>query len=137
VATAARRISVSCLPAARSPPGRWAGDEDPPAGQPVAHRAQHKVGSMAGAARTGTARHERPSDLGTLEISATPPPQVALDDATLAAYADLGVTRLIAIPPREGRHDADTQVRFLDDLGARIDHHPALSRPQPSVVAAG
>lgn len=54
----------------------------------------------------------------------------------LAAYADLGVTRLIAIPPREGRHDADVQVRFVEDLGARIDRHPALGGPAPSVVAA-
>lgn len=71
-------------------------------------------------------RHERPADLPPLEISITPPPSVALDDATLAAYADLGVTRLIALPPREGRDDADAQVRFVEELGARIDGHDAL-----------
>ena len=42
-------------------------------------------------------------DLGPIEISVTPPPHVALDDATLAAYAALGVTRLIALPPRGRR----------------------------------
>lgn len=87
--------------------------------------------------RDALGRHERPADLGPLEISVTPPPQVALDDATLAAYADLGVTRLIALPPREGRRDADAQVRFVEDLGARIDRHPALDRPEPSAVPAG
>jgi probable F420-dependent oxidoreductase len=70
--------------------------------------------------------HDRPSHLGTLEISITPPPSVALDDATFAAYADLGVTRLIALPPRQGRTDADAQVRFVEELGARIDGHDAL-----------
>jgi probable F420-dependent oxidoreductase len=71
-------------------------------------------------------RYERPADLGPLEISITPHPSVALDDATLAAYADLGVTRLIVLPPREGRTDADAQVRFVEELGARIDGHDAL-----------
>ena len=81
----------------------------------VAQTAQHVA-----ALRLAADRHERPAHLGPLEISVTPPPSVVLDDATLAAYADLGVTRLIALPPREGRHDADAQVRFVEDLGARV-----------------
>lgn len=71
-------------------------------------------------------RHERPAELGPLEISITPPPNVTLDDETLAAYAALGVTRLIALPPRAGARDADAQVRFLEELGARIEGHPDL-----------
>jgi probable F420-dependent oxidoreductase len=78
------------------------------------------------ALRRAGERYERPADLGPLEISVTPAPTVALDDRTLAAYAELGVTRLISLPPREGRTDADAQVRFVEDLGARIDGHDAL-----------
>jgi hypothetical protein len=33
---------------------------------------------------------------------------------------------LIALPPRDGRRDADAQVRFVEELGARIDRHGAL-----------
>jgi hypothetical protein len=51
---------------------------------------------------------------------------VRLDDAALAAYAALGVTRLIALPPRSGRDDADAQIRFVEQLGARLDAHPDL-----------
>ena len=71
------------------------------------------------ALRAAAARHERPVELGPLEISITPPPSVALDDATLDAYAEVGVTRVIALSPREGRKDADAQVRFVEELGAR------------------
>jgi probable F420-dependent oxidoreductase len=69
---------------------------------------------------------ERPAELGPIEVSVTPPPTVRLDDAALAAYAALGVTRLIALPPRSGRDDADAQIRFVERLGARIDAHPDL-----------
>jgi probable F420-dependent oxidoreductase len=77
--------------------------------------------------RAALERHERPAGLGPLEISVTPPPGLALDDDTLAAYAALGVTRLIALPPRAGARDADAQVRFVEELGARIDGHPDLA----------
>jgi probable F420-dependent oxidoreductase len=71
--------------------------------------------------------YERPAELGPIEISVTPPPTVTLDDATLAAYAALGVTRLIALPPPAGRDDADAQVRFVEQVGARIDGHADLA----------
>jgi probable F420-dependent oxidoreductase len=83
--------------------------------------------SVAGL-RSALDHYDRPSELGPLEISVTPPPNVTLDDATIAAYAELGVTRLIALPPRDGRRDADAQVRFVDELGARIDRHDVLAR---------
>jgi probable F420-dependent oxidoreductase len=73
--------------------------------------------------------HERPAGLPPIEISVTPPPGVRLDDATIAAYAELGVTRLVVLPPRDGARDADAQVRLVEDLAARIDRHPSLDRP--------
>jgi probable F420-dependent oxidoreductase len=69
--------------------------------------------------REAAAAHERPDELGDLEISVTPHPRLALDDATVGAFADLGVTRLIVLPPREGRTDPDATVRFVDDLAGR------------------
>jgi probable F420-dependent oxidoreductase len=71
--------------------------------------------------------YERPAHLGELEVSVSPPAGTTLDDRTLAAYAEAGVTRLIALPPRAGAGDADVQVRFVDELGARIDGHAVLS----------
>jgi probable F420-dependent oxidoreductase len=71
--------------------------------------------------------YERPAHLGDLEVSVSPPAGTTLDDHTLAAYAEAGVTRLIALPPRAGARDADVQVRFVEELGARIDGHEALS----------
>jgi probable F420-dependent oxidoreductase len=81
------------------------------------------------ALREASARHERPPELPPIEVSVTPPPNVTLDDATIAAYAELGVTRLIVLPPRDGARRADAQVRLVEELGARIDRHPALDRP--------
>lgn len=77
--------------------------------------------------RDALSRFERPPHLGDLEVSVSPPAGTTLDDGTLAAYADAGVTRLIALPPREGADDADVQVRFVEELGARIDGHEVLS----------
>jgi probable F420-dependent oxidoreductase len=66
--------------------------------------------------RTAAADHDRPDGLGELEISVTPHPRLPLDAATVDAFADLGVTRLIVLPPREGRTDPDATVRFVDGL---------------------
>jgi probable F420-dependent oxidoreductase len=77
--------------------------------------------------RDALARYERPAHLGDLEVSVSPPAGTTLDDRTLAAYAEAGVTRLIALPPRAGARDADVQVRFVEDLGARIDGHDVLT----------
>ena len=81
-----------------------------------------------GALRAALDRHERPPELGPIEVSITPPPGVTLDDQAVAAYARLGVTRLIVLPPRDGRRSADAQVRFVEALGARIEGHPDLDR---------
>jgi probable F420-dependent oxidoreductase len=42
---------------------------------------------------------DRPSSLGTLEITVTPPQGAEIDKATAARYADLGVDRLVVNPP--------------------------------------
>lgn len=42
---------------------------------------------------------ERPSSLGTLEITVTPPQGAEIDKATAARYAELGVDRLVVNPP--------------------------------------
>jgi probable F420-dependent oxidoreductase len=77
-----------------------------------------------GALRAAEAAHDRPADLGPLEISITPPPGLRLDAAAFAAYAELGVDRLIVLPPRPPRDAgageiADALVAFVDDLAAR------------------
>jgi probable F420-dependent oxidoreductase len=58
---------------------------------------------------------ERPADLGPLEISVSP--RVALDEATVGAFADAGVHRLIALMPQD---DETRLLRWVEDLGARL-----------------
>ncbi|HEY8524428.1 MAG TPA: TIGR03619 family F420-dependent LLM class oxidoreductase [Acidimicrobiales bacterium] len=65
--------------------------------------------------RRAAGEQERPPELGELEISVTPDPRLPLDAATIAAFADLGVTRLIVNAPREAQRDADALVRFVED----------------------
>jgi len=77
---------------------------------------EHAVGGL----RQAAADHERPAELDDLEISVTPDPRLPIDAATVEAFADLGVTRLILLPPREGRTDPDEIVRFVDDVGERL-----------------
>lgn len=72
------------------------------------------------ALRRALDEHDRPAELGPLEISVTPPPQVDVDERTVAAYAELGVTRLILRPRRPAREDAGELVRFVEDVGSRL-----------------
>jgi probable F420-dependent oxidoreductase len=62
-------------------------------------------------------RYERPQELGTLEISVTPPSgKITLDDAK--RYADLGVDRLILLPRRTFR---ETDLKeFVSQLGEAV-----------------
>ena len=70
--------------------------------------------------REAAAEHDRPADLGPLEVSVTPSPRLPLDAATVAAFADLGVTRLIVLPPRDGRHDPDPTLRLVDEVATHL-----------------
>ena len=63
--------------------------------------------------------YERPDTLGPLEISVTPDPTLTIDDATVAGFAELGVTRLIPLPPQDAHRDADRIVHFVQDVGER------------------
>jgi len=80
---------------------------------------EHTAAAVAGL-KEALGSYDRPASLGDLEISVTPDPRLPLDDATLSAFADLGVTRLVVLPPREGRTDPDASLRFVDDVGERL-----------------
>lgn len=69
--------------------------------------------------RQAEREHERPAELGPLEISVAPDPRVSIDDDTVRAFADLGVTRLVPLPPQEARRDADQIVHFVHSVGER------------------
>ena len=58
----------------------------------------------------------RPDDLGTLEISITPPPgRISSDD--LKAFEDLGVDRLIAVAaPSVRKEGTEGYLRFIDQI---------------------
>jgi alkanesulfonate monooxygenase SsuD/methylene tetrahydromethanopterin reductase-like flavin-dependent oxidoreductase (luciferase family) len=76
------------------------------------------IGKLAEAAR----RYERPPELGPLEISITP--SMLLDAEIVSRYADIGIHRLIVMPPplldREGLE------RFVvANSPARLSPHPA------------
>jgi probable F420-dependent oxidoreductase len=64
--------------------------------------------------REAAARVERPAALGPLEISVTPP-QGKLDRHLAAAYADLGVHRLIVRPPYH--LDATALLAYVAAIG--------------------
>jgi probable F420-dependent oxidoreductase len=60
---------------------------------------------------------ERPSSLGTLEITVTPPQGAEIDKVTAARYAELGVDRLVVNPP------AGTDIEAVAEYVRR--HAPA------------
>jgi hypothetical protein len=67
--------------------------------------------------RAAAERWPRPSELGPLEISITPPRgEMALDQAR--RYAELGVDRLILRPPHLG--DADAYERCVAHIGTQL-----------------
>lgn len=56
----------------------------------------------------------RPASLGSLEVTVSPPPGSVLDASIVAAYADLGVDRLVVIPPER---------RSLEETAAYVGAH--------------
>jgi probable F420-dependent oxidoreductase len=67
--------------------------------------------------RAAAERWPRPVELGSLEISITPP-RGDLDRDLAQRYADLGVDRLIVRPPHFG--DADAYARCVSHIGTRL-----------------
>jgi hypothetical protein len=61
---------------------------------------------------------KRPAELGTLEISITPPGFDIPDAATIAAYAAAGVGRLVLRPRPE--MDAPALERFAAETGRTL-----------------
>lgn len=59
------------------------------------------------------ARYERPTALGALEISITPPHRMRLDAELVARYAELGVSRLILLAPGESHERQEELLAFL------------------------
>ena len=66
--------------------------------------------------REAARRYQRPAELGPLEISVSPRGRIDRDSAQ--AFADLGVHRLILIPPRSA--DVAGLERFVTDIGATL-----------------
>ena len=75
-----------------------------------------RAGETAGALvelREAAARYHRPTSLGELEISVAP--RVPIDKATAQRFAELGVHRLILIPPWE--MDAAALEQWVTTVG--------------------
>jgi len=74
--------------------------------------------------REASKHHPRPADLGELEISVAP--RVPVDLATAQQFSDLGVHRLILIPPQN--MDTPAVEQFIENLGntlvGRVDLVP-------------
>ncbi len=54
---------------------------------------------------------DRPAELGELELTVTPPPG-PVDAATVDAYRELGVARLVMLPHVR---DVDSIIQFVND----------------------
>jgi len=72
-----------------------------------------KLPPMLSQLREAQDRYERPTHLGPLEISITPPHRMPLDAALVAQYAELGVSRLIVLAPGESHEHQDELLAFV------------------------
>jgi alkanesulfonate monooxygenase SsuD/methylene tetrahydromethanopterin reductase-like flavin-dependent oxidoreductase (luciferase family) len=75
-----------------------------------------ETASLLSELREAAGRYHRPASLGELEISVAP--RVPLDKATAQRFAELGVHRLILIPPRE--MDAPALEQWVTMLGETL-----------------
>jgi probable F420-dependent oxidoreductase len=73
---------------------------------------------LMAALREAAKRHPRPTDLGRLEISVTPPGYGVPDASTVDAYTAAGVDRLILRPSPE--MDAPSLERFASEAGRAL-----------------
>ena len=62
----------------------------------------------------------RPAALGKLEITVAPSHDLAVDQRLVEALAELGVDRLIVVPPRDVLRDAELLVRFVAERPAAL-----------------
>jgi probable F420-dependent oxidoreductase len=70
---------------------------------------------LLGALASVRARVQRPAELGDIEITIAPSETIAAE--TMAAYAELGVSRLVVRPPQAGGLDAvETSIREFAHL---------------------
>jgi probable F420-dependent oxidoreductase len=69
------------------------------------------------ALRSAAARTERPQELGTLEITITPPPGTQLNADLVRRYRDLGVDRLVPYPIVAS---VDDLVGWLEQAGSGV-----------------
>jgi probable F420-dependent oxidoreductase len=83
------------------------------------------TGELVESLRRIQAEHERPAELGRLEITVTPTGR--LDRASVARYAELGVDRLVLLPDpevdRARRHtpvSADRILRMIDRVAEEV-----------------
>lgn len=72
-----------------------------------------KATAAVASLRKAQDRYERPSGLGDLEISITPPRRLPLDADLLASYAAIGVTRLIVLAPGDSHEHQDDLLAFV------------------------
>jgi len=80
--------------------------------------------------RAAHATTERPRRLGPLEITVSPPGRQPIDAATAGAYAELGVDRLVLVPPRDA-------LRTLPALSQFVAETPVALAGLPTGVAVG
>jgi alkanesulfonate monooxygenase SsuD/methylene tetrahydromethanopterin reductase-like flavin-dependent oxidoreductase (luciferase family) len=66
--------------------------------------------------REAANRYRRPASLGELEISIAP--RIPIDKETARRFAELGVHRLILIPPRD--KDAPALIQWINTLGGTL-----------------
>jgi probable F420-dependent oxidoreductase len=64
---------------------------------------------------------DRPAHLPRLEVSVTPHPTMVLDGPTVERLGQLGVDRLIVLPPGRVRRGAEEMQRYLETLPAQLD----------------
>ena len=69
------------------------------------------------ALRSAAARTERPQELGTLEITITPPPGTQLNADLVRRYRDLGVDRLVPYPIVAS---VDDLIGWLEQAGSEL-----------------
>ena len=112
--------AVECL-ASRTPPDEQACESAQTVGPAAVDgdkpetRAARRIGEEH-------AQLERPASLGPLEITVTPP----LRSTERAAYAELGVDRLVMVPSHS--LDAEGLRQWLDDEAQRSHEHLEVRR---------